>query len=108
MRPCVSEYRRKVWPGETLVAMTPKTAAQLIALGYEVVVEAGAGAAAKFADEAYEAAGATIGTADEVWASDVVAQGQRAEPGRDRPAERGRGRCWPGWAWAISRSCSRR
>ena len=37
-------------PGETLVAATPKTAAKLIALGYDVMVEAGAGAAAKFPD----------------------------------------------------------
>ena len=48
---------KESWPGETLVAMTPKTADQLIKLGYELVIEAGAGAAAKFPDEAYEAAG---------------------------------------------------
>ena len=34
-------------PGETRVAATPATVGQLIALGYEVVVEAGAGAAAQ-------------------------------------------------------------
>jgi NAD(P) transhydrogenase subunit alpha len=59
-------------PGETLVAATPKTAAQLVALGYDVIVESGAGTAATFADEAYLAAGAKIATADEVWAGDVV------------------------------------
>ena len=58
--------------GETLVAMTPKTAVQLVGLGYEVVMESGAGGLAKFADEAYEAAGARIAAADEVWTSDVV------------------------------------
>jgi len=58
--------------GETLVAVTPKTTAQLLALGYEVSVQSGAGAAAKFADDAYIAAGATIGTAEEVWAGDVI------------------------------------
>ena len=47
-------------PGETLVAATPKTAAQLVALGYDVIVESGAGTAATFADEAYLAAGAKI------------------------------------------------
>jgi NAD(P) transhydrogenase subunit alpha len=59
-------------PGETLVAATPKTAAQLVALGYDVLVESGAGAAATFADEAYLAAGAKIAAADEVWAADAV------------------------------------
>src|SRR6478752_5623297 len=52
------------WPGETLVAMTPKTADQLIKLGYELVVEAGAGGAAKFADGAYEAAGVKVAPTD--------------------------------------------
>lgn len=35
----------------------------LLKLGYEVVVDAAAGAAASFADEAYAEAGATIGDA---------------------------------------------
>ena len=43
---------------ETRVAATPATVKQLTALGYEVVVEAGAGAASSFPDEAYLAAGA--------------------------------------------------
>ena len=29
---------KESWPGETLVAMTPKTADQLIKLGYELVI----------------------------------------------------------------------
>jgi len=58
--------------GETRVAATPRTVEQLRALGYEVVVEAGAGAASTFPDEAYVAAGATLGGPDEVWAADVV------------------------------------
>ncbi|MEO9322839.1 Re/Si-specific NAD(P)(+) transhydrogenase subunit alpha [Nocardioides sp. C4-1] len=58
--------------GETLVAATPKTAAQLVALGYEVVVESGAGLSADATDEAFAAAGITVTGADEVWASDLV------------------------------------
>jgi NAD(P) transhydrogenase subunit alpha len=50
-------------PGETRVAATPATVEQLRALGYDVVVEPGAGAAASFPDDAYVAAGATIGSA---------------------------------------------
>ena len=58
--------------GETLVAATTTTAAQLEKLGYEVVVERGAGAAADQSDEAFEAAGFGVVDTDEVWASDVV------------------------------------
>ncbi len=49
--------------GETRVAATPATVVQLLKLGYEVVVEAGAGEAADFTNEAYVEAGATIGDA---------------------------------------------
>jgi H+-translocating NAD(P) transhydrogenase subunit alpha len=54
---------RESWPGEARVSATPDTAAQLIKLGYELVVEPSAGAGSKFADEAYVAAGAVIGEA---------------------------------------------
>ncbi|MFI2753398.1 Re/Si-specific NAD(P)(+) transhydrogenase subunit alpha [Cellulomonas sp. P22] len=63
---------RESRPGERLVAATPKTVAQLSKLGYEVLVEQGAGAAANFADTAYAEAGASIADAAEVWACDVV------------------------------------
>jgi NAD(P) transhydrogenase subunit alpha len=56
-------------PGETRVAATPTTVAQLIKLGYDVVVDAGAGAASSFSDEAYIEAGASIGDAG---AADIV------------------------------------
>ncbi|MFM9371982.1 Re/Si-specific NAD(P)(+) transhydrogenase subunit alpha [Streptomyces sp. Da 82-17] len=56
-------------PGESRVAATPTTVEQIRKLGYEVVVDAGAGLAASFADRAYEAAGAHIGDAT---AADVV------------------------------------
>jgi NAD(P) transhydrogenase subunit alpha len=63
---------RESRPGETLVAATAKTAAQLAALGYDVVVEAGAGAAADQPDGVYEEAGVRIGSSADVWASDIV------------------------------------
>jgi NAD(P) transhydrogenase subunit alpha len=50
-------------PGETRVAATPTSVAQLVKLGYEVVIESGAGDASSFADAAYAEAGATIGDA---------------------------------------------
>ena len=63
---------RESRPGETLVAATAKTAAQLAALGYDVVVEQGAGAAADQPDAAYEEAGVRVGPGTDVWSSDVV------------------------------------
>ncbi|MFG1922160.1 Re/Si-specific NAD(P)(+) transhydrogenase subunit alpha [Cryptosporangium sp. NPDC048952] len=59
-------------PGETRVAATPATVGQLLKLGYDVVVESGAGTQASFADEAFVAAGARIAPGPEVWASDIV------------------------------------
>ncbi|ALV31432.1 Re/Si-specific NAD(P)(+) transhydrogenase subunit alpha [Streptomyces sp. CdTB01] len=55
--------------GETRVAATPATVRLLLGLGYEVVVESGAGEASGFDDQAYADAGAGIG---EAWDADVV------------------------------------
>jgi NAD(P) transhydrogenase subunit alpha len=59
-------------PGETRVAATPVTVRQLTGLGYEVVVESGAGLASSFTDEAYAEAGARVGETSEAWSADVV------------------------------------
>jgi H+-translocating NAD(P) transhydrogenase subunit alpha len=55
--------------GETRVAATPTTVAALQKLGYEVVVEPGAGEPASFTDDAYAGAGARLG---DPLAADVV------------------------------------
>lgn len=55
--------------GENRVSATPATVEQIRKLGYEVVVDSGAGVAAGFTDGAYEAAGATVADAT---AADVV------------------------------------
>ena len=47
--------------GETRVAAVPETVKKLIAAGFSVTVEAGAGTAASYSDTDYAAAGATIG-----------------------------------------------
>ena len=59
-------------PTQTRVAATPTTTAQLLRLGYQVVVESGAGLRANFPDQAYVEAGATIGEAGEAWGADIV------------------------------------
>jgi NAD(P) transhydrogenase subunit alpha len=70
---------RESAPGETRVAATPSTVEQLVKLGYEVVIEADAGAKASFADEQYIASGAAIGDA---LGADIVL-GVNAPPARD-------------------------
>ena len=62
---------RESKPGERKVAATPKTVEQLIKLGYDVSVQAGAGEGASFDDAAYEAAGATI-AGEDVWDRDII------------------------------------
>jgi len=76
---------REAREGERLVAATPSTVTQLRKLGYDVVVEAGAGAGASFTDEAYAEAGAEVVDAATVWASDVVTT--VAAPAPERLAE---------------------
>jgi len=58
--------------GESLVAATPDTVGKLIKLGYDVIVESGAGLKASYPDEQYRQAGATIAEKNEVWAADIV------------------------------------
>ncbi|GAB7006587.1 Re/Si-specific NAD(P)(+) transhydrogenase subunit alpha [Nocardioides sp. AN3] len=63
---------RETRPGETRVAATPATVKQLIGLGYDVVVERGAGELSSFSDKAYAEAGAELGSIGEAWGADVV------------------------------------
>lgn len=45
--------------------------------GFRVVVEAGAGTAASFTDQAYEEAGATVVKNSEAWKADIVVKASR-------------------------------
>ena len=56
--------------GDTRVAATPKTVAQLRKLGYHVFVESGAGLGASFSDDAYREVGGVI--VDNAWDRDIV------------------------------------
>ncbi len=67
-------------PVETRVAASPETAKKLAALGFEVTVEAGAGAGSRIPDDAYAAAGATIGAAKDAGEADVVLRVRRPSP----------------------------
>ncbi len=65
---------REIFPGERRVATTPEVAGQLIKLGFDVVVESGAGRESSYSDAAYREAGCEIAdTADGIWSkSDIV------------------------------------
>ena len=51
---------KEIHAGEKRVATTPEVIGHLKKLGFEVLVEAGAGAGAHFSDAAYSEAGATV------------------------------------------------
>lgn len=59
---------KETYAGEKRVATVPDVVEKLIKLGFSVVVESGAGAAANFSDLSYQSAGATIvPSAAELW-----------------------------------------
>ncbi len=60
---------------EARVAMTPQSAKDLAKLGYDCLIQKGAGEAAGFGDAAYEAAGVTVVSGAALWKeADVVAK----------------------------------
>ena len=58
--------------GEARVAATAETVKKLAAAGHQIVVQSGAGVSASQTDDAYRAAGASIGTAAEALAAEMV------------------------------------
>ena len=71
---------KEIRPGERRVAATPDTTRRLVKLGFEICIESGAGAGASFPDAEFEAAGARIVDAAELWSgSDLVLKVQPPE-----------------------------
>lgn len=58
---------KEIKPAERRVALTPAGARELVIRGHEVLLERSAGAGAGFPDAMYSAAGAALGTVDEVF-----------------------------------------
>jgi NAD(P) transhydrogenase subunit alpha len=58
--------------GETRVAATPETVKKLIGQGHTVVIQKGAGVQASQPDSAYEAVGASIGSAADAFSAEIV------------------------------------
>ncbi|ESQ10763.1 MAG TPA: Re/Si-specific NAD(P)(+) transhydrogenase subunit alpha [Chromatiaceae bacterium] len=64
-------------PGECRVATTPDVAKRLVGKGFEVLLEAGAGIAAHYADDAYTAAGVQLVERDACFQADIVLKVRR-------------------------------
>ena len=81
--------------GETRVAATPETVKKFIVLGARVAVETGAGIQASITDADYTAAGAEIGSAEQVLnGADIVLGIQGADPAVLAPVKPG--------AWIVA------
>jgi len=64
---------KETFPLEKRVAATPESVSKLTKPGFNVLIEKGAGSPSHFSDAEYEAAGAKMVEADEVWkSSDIV------------------------------------
>ncbi|MCU1566611.1 MAG: transhydrogenase, alpha subunit [Pseudarthrobacter sp.] len=75
--------------GERRVAATPESAKQLVALGVELLIEAGAGTAAGHPDTAYTHAGALIVPELDLAQLDVLAHVRPLDPNTVRSLKRG-------------------
>jgi NAD(P) transhydrogenase subunit alpha len=63
--------------GEPRVAASPETVKRLVGLGFEVVVEAGAGLGSRITDDDFAKAGASIGKASDAGRADLVLKVRR-------------------------------
>jgi NAD(P) transhydrogenase subunit alpha len=91
---------RETFAGETRVALVPAVVSILSKSGIRVVVERGAGLHAGYPDRAFEEKGATLGSRDDVFASQIVAcvRVAGANPGQDDRARIRRGQVIIGMA----------
>jgi H+-translocating NAD(P) transhydrogenase subunit alpha len=82
---------KEVVAGEARVALTPESAVQLQKLGFDCLVETGAGMAAGFSDAAYAAAGVrVVDTAEALWReADVVVKVRGPEEDEARRLRKG-------------------
>ncbi|MEN0041403.1 MAG: Re/Si-specific NAD(P)(+) transhydrogenase subunit alpha, partial [Pseudomonadota bacterium] len=77
--------------GENRVAMTPQSAVELQKLGFDCIIQAGAGKAARFTDKEYRDAGVTVAkSAAELWEkADVVAKVRPPQPAEAKKMRKG-------------------
>ncbi|RCS23884.1 Re/Si-specific NAD(P)(+) transhydrogenase subunit alpha [Phyllobacterium salinisoli] len=68
---------RETDPTEPRVAASPETVKKLVGLGFSVAVEKGAGTLSRIPDDAFETAGAKIGTPGDAKSADVILRVRR-------------------------------
>ncbi len=90
---------KEIREGEARVALTPDSAQRLQKLGYDCLVESGAGAAAQISDEVYREAGVTVvANAAELWEqADIVAKVR--EPSLEEVAAAPEGKILVSFVW---------
>ncbi|MEM9783439.1 MAG: Re/Si-specific NAD(P)(+) transhydrogenase subunit alpha [Pseudomonadota bacterium] len=78
--------------GEARVALTPESAGRLQKLGYDCLIESGAGAAAAFTDDAYREAGVSVvDSAADLWSeADVISMVRPPSPKQVEAAPEGK------------------
>ncbi|PBB17136.1 Re/Si-specific NAD(P)(+) transhydrogenase subunit alpha [Mesorhizobium sp. WSM4313] len=72
---------REIDPNEPRVAASPETVKRLAGLGFDVIVEKGAGLGSRIPDQDFTAAGGAIGTAADAKKADVVLKVRRPTDG---------------------------
>jgi H+-translocating NAD(P) transhydrogenase subunit alpha len=80
----------ETYAGETRVAATPETVKKLLATGHKVSVQTGAGSGASIPDAEYQAVGATMASAADIYAQSEIVLKVRA-PGTDELAKLNKG-----------------
>ena len=82
---------KEVFESENRVAMTPDSARQLQKLGYDCLIESGAGASAGFSDALYKDAGVNVvKMAADLWSkADIIAKVRQPEPAELRRLREG-------------------
>jgi len=102
--PQVIGVPRETAADEKRVATVPEVVEKLIKLGFEIVVESGAGEASNFSDETYRAAGARIANgAEALWAEADIVFKVRA-PSSDEVARMPEGRTLVSFIWPAQNS----
>jgi NAD(P) transhydrogenase subunit alpha len=80
----------ETYAGETRVAATPETVKKLLATGHKVSVQTGAGSGASIPDAEYQAVGATMASAADIYAQSEIVLKVRA-PSADELAKLNKG-----------------
>ena len=83
------EIPKEIREGEKRVALMPDVINKLTRLGYEVIIESGAGVDAQFSDAQFTAAGATVRSGNVISDSDIVASIQPLTPDQMKSLKKG-------------------